>query len=171
MSEKYKKGGAIRKLIRMTITLIVAIILISILIIEINNIYLFFKNINNDRDLTNFKHIESAKEQIDEVDNYILNKENEGYNVYILDFTAAMYMIPLNKYNKDYDMFMKGNFGVNGEERLISDLENKIDNTIVLIMQNKYETNWQTPVNIVNYIKNNWKFADQVSMFDVYMNN
>ena len=147
----------------------IAIFLAYECIIQLNTLFVFFKDIHNDRDLLNFKYIESPKEKINEVGNYILEKEKEGYKVYILDFTAAMYMIPLNKYNKNFDMFMKGNFGINGETGLISDLNNAKENTVVLILQNKYGMNWQTPLSVVNYIRDKWKLVDQVSKFDVYI--
>ena len=53
----------------------------------------------------------SDYENINKIDEFILSNEKKGKSVYILDAAAAMYMIPLNKYNKDYDMLMQGNFG------------------------------------------------------------
>ena len=38
-------------------------------------------------------------------------------NIHILDATAALYMIPIDRYNKNYDMFNIGNLGFKGEER------------------------------------------------------
>ena len=49
-----------------------------------------------------------------EIDIYFQNnieQEKENKKVYILDAEAAIYMIPINNYNKDYDMFLKGNIG------------------------------------------------------------
>lgn len=40
--------------------------------------------------------------------------------MYILDYSVAIYMIPVDIYNKNYDMFNKGNFGQNGEKRLLT---------------------------------------------------
>ena len=63
------------------------------------------------KELTNFKYIVADADGIKEVDEYILKQEKVGKKVYILDARAALYMIPLDKYNKDFDMFMNGNFG------------------------------------------------------------
>ena len=68
-------------------------------------------------ELEHFKYLPMSKEDISgikEITNYI---EGQNTNVYILDATAALYMIPINRYNKNYDMFNKGNLGSKGEER------------------------------------------------------
>lgn len=62
--------------------------------------------------LNHYNYIVSDKElilQIEDVDKYILN--NNDKNVYILDGTASIYMLPINKYNKDMDICLKGNLG------------------------------------------------------------
>ena len=38
-------------------------------------------------------------------------------DVKILDASAALYMIPIDKYNKNYDLLLKGNLGKDGEEK------------------------------------------------------
>ncbi len=73
------------------------------------------KNLNTE--LEHFKYLPMSEkniENIKEITNYI---ESQNENVYILDATAALYMIPIDRYNKNYDMFNKGNLGSKGEER------------------------------------------------------
>lgn len=68
--------------------------------------------------MKNFKYITTGEESVIKIDSYILDKEVKGKKVYILDATAPFYMIPLDKYNKDFDMFMKGNFGARRRRRI-----------------------------------------------------
>ncbi len=80
----------------------------------------YIMNIKNQEYLNHFKYITTnkvLKKRIDTVDKYILDKKEEGTTVYILDSMAAVYVIPTNEYNKDYDMFNVGNFGTKGEKR------------------------------------------------------
>ena len=87
------------------------IFLIMLLIILAFNIYNYYVEIKGKNYINNYKYILSDYENIDKIDEFILSNEKKGKSVYILDAAAAMYMIPLNKYNKDYDMLMQGNFG------------------------------------------------------------
>ena len=104
---------------------------------------------------------------IQEIGDYILEQNKNGKDVYILDATAALYMIPIDKYSKDYDMFNKGNFGARGEEGQIENLENTID-TIVLIMNENYRRNWQNPEEVRKYIIENWTKIGEIRNFDIY---
>ncbi|MBE5820336.1 MAG: hypothetical protein E7310_05955 [Clostridiales bacterium] len=75
-------------------------------------LYNYFKNISKYSYVQNFKYISvTTYNSLKEIDEFIINNEKQGKEVYILDANAALYMIPLNKYNKDYDMFNKGNLG------------------------------------------------------------
>lgn len=102
------------------------------------------------------------------MDNYILQKEQEGQKVYILDSDAAIYMIPINKYNKDYDMFLNGNIGKDGEQGQIERIKNKDKNELLLIRKPKFKSNWQTPLEVIKYIRDNLEKIDSVSIYDVY---
>ncbi|MDE5830740.1 MAG: hypothetical protein K2H53_03575, partial [Clostridia bacterium] len=55
--------------------------------------------------------------QINNIDKFIVEKEENGKTVYMLDVSSSVFMIPLDKYNKNYDMFNLGNFGEQGVER------------------------------------------------------
>ena len=98
------------------------------------------------------------------VDKYILSEDKP---IYILDATAALYMIPIERYNKDYDMFLKGNIGVEDEEGQIEKLKNTED-VYILVMRDKENRNWQTPTKVLDYIEENYEIIDTVSIFDVY---
>ena len=115
-----------------------------------------FKNIPEDKDL---------KEYIKELDEYILQEQSNGKKVYILDASAAIYYIPINQYNKDYDMFLKGNLGGDGEDGIIDRINNQ-QNAIYLLK--KSGLNWQNPTKVRNYIINNLEHSDDFLNFLVF---
>ena len=106
------------KIYKLLTSLICVIVFGSILKTMLSNIYDYMK-IEKNVEISHYKNIEVSEnlvERIKNMDNYILQKEQEGQKVYILDSDAAIYMIPINKYNKDYDMFLNGNIGKDGEQ-------------------------------------------------------
>ena len=113
-----------------------SLFVIAILILEsVYKIYLYTQDSTIYHDIKNFKWIpigENFYNTIKGLDNFIIEEENNGKTVYILDSTAAMYFIPLDKYNKNYDMFNLGNFGENGNQGIIDDIASK-DNLVLLI--------------------------------------
>lgn len=138
-------------------------------------LYLLFengKNINNYilesskyNKINHYKFIKCDEENIKLIDEFILKEEKN--KVYILDASAAIYMIPIDRYNKNYDMFLKGNLGAEGEEGQIENLK-KEENAIILIMNDKYTKNWQKPEEVRKYIINNWNKIGEISKFDIY---
>ena len=87
-------------------------------------------------------------------------------DVLILDSEAVMYMIPADKYHKNYDMLNRGNFGSKGEEGIKEDLKKR--NEYVLILNEKYNLNWQVPKDIIEFVKNNMKKTGSILIYDVY---
>lgn len=90
----------------------------ALILIVIVNIYISVKELakykketNTYKELQNFKYIKAESDRIQIIDQFIIETERNNKNVYILDATAPIYMIPIDKYNKDYDMFLKGNLG------------------------------------------------------------
>lgn len=75
-------------------------------------------------------------------------------------------MIPIDKYNKDFDMFLLGNLGT--KNKLNQQLENT-ENLIVLIVHSEELFNWQHPKEITDSIKRKWNNIGNVMPFDVYM--
>lgn len=118
--------------------------------------------------MNNFKLTKSDLDgMIIAVDNYMLKQNEMGKKVYILDSDACIYMIPLDKYNKNYDMFLKGNLGSKGEELQIENLD-KERNTIILIKNDKYNKNWQIPKKVIKYVQENWNKTGEILIFDIY---
>lgn len=153
------------------ITLILSIFMTAIILTKvIDNIYIYLKTYKNTT-IKHYKNIEiyeDLEQRIKNIDEYILEKEKEGHEIYILDAEAAIYMIPLDKYNKDYDMFLKGNIGKDGEEGQIQKIKQKNKNTLYLIRKQNLRTNWQTPLNVIKYIRDNLKKIEEIEIYEVY---
>ena len=96
------------------------------------------------------------------------NYENQGKEVIILDSNAALVHIPMDKYRKNYDMFNKGNFGKDGEEGLINQIENEKSNNVYLIRNDKYPKNWQHPSKVTDFVKSNFAKSGEVGIYDIY---
>lgn len=142
------------------------IILFSIYNCSVNLYKYFSESKSSFCDLKHFAYIsinEGLENHIEKVQQYIEANEN----VKILDSSAATYMIPLDRYNKDYDMFNKGNLGFKGEERIIQEISNCKD-TKYLILQDKFTKNWQTPLDILEYVKENKTKIGEIEIFDIY---
>ena len=127
------------------------------------------ENIENNRDI--FKHFKN----IPLTTGYIkitqklfdFYKENNDKKIIIADSDACVYDIPMDIYNKNFDMFNKGNFGKDGEEGLISNIENS-KNTIYLIKKEGATLNWQTPKSVIEYIRKNMKKLGSIEYYDIY---
>lgn len=138
------------------------------LLVEGYKFYEENKNIEYRSNLNHFKNIpisEDFENTINKIDNYILNSDKK---VYILNFDAAIYMIPINRYNKDYDMFLKGNIGKDGEQGKIEDIIN--EDSKYLIVNDKIKRNWQNPEDVRKYIKSNLILTEEIENYEVYEN-
>ena len=114
---------------------------------------------------------ENLKERMKAIEEFTAKKESQGKKVYILDAEAAVYNIPIEKYTKNYDMFLKGNIGKDGEEGIIDKIKSNSENVIYLIKQDGYSLNWQTPTKVIDYVKNNFKKIENVDIFTAYLLN
>lgn len=165
----YRITKRIKKLKKIGLFLVYSvkyIIIFSLIYYSILNLYVCFSKIDSYSNLKHFKYIpidSGYEKSIIKVNKYI--KENES--VKILDSSAAIYMIPVDKYNKNYDMFNKGNFGENGEEKIIQEIKSS-SNTKYLILKDEFKKNWQTPLNIIESVKQNRTKIGEVSIFDIY---
>ena len=159
-----------KKIYKITSLMILIIAIAFIAVRGIENITEYIKQEKNET-IEHYKNIqisEYLQERINEIDNFILEQEKENKKVYILDAEAAIYMIPINNYNKDYDMFLKGNIGKDGQEGQIQKIKQKETNEIILIRKRNLQSNWQTPTEVVNYVRENLEFMGEVSIYEVY---
>ena len=107
---------------------------------------------------------QKLQEKIELVDNYILEEGKKENRVVIISEKAALYMIPLNINNGDFDLAFVGNLGKNGESKLIEKVKNS-ENTKYLIDKNIY---WQISLNLRNYIITNLEKTGDIGGFEIY---
>ena len=126
-------------------------------------------NIENNKDL--FKHFKNIPLTTGYIkltqEIYDFYKENNDKKIIIVDAEACVYDIPMDIYNKNFDMFNKGNFGKDGEKGIINDIENST-NTIYLIKKDEAALNWQTPKSVIEYIRKNMKKLGSIEYYDIY---
>ena len=65
-------------------------------------------------------------------------------------------MIPIDRYNKDYDMFLRGNIGIGSEDAIIERIQN--EDALYLIKKKGEGVNWQNPHKVTAYIRENMEY-------------
>ena len=155
-----------KKLLLIGILFIIILISFKNLIIE--------RNINvKENVLVPFKHYEGIyvpeylSKRISDVTDKVRAYSNSGRESIIVDAEAVIYDIVLNRYKKNYDMLLIGNIGENGVEKIINEIKDS-HNVYYFVKNPQYALNWQLPEDIVDYIRNNLKYHETVSVFDVY---
>ena len=155
-----------KKLLLIGLLFIIILISFKNLIIE--------RNINvKENVLVPFKHYEGIyvpeylSKRISDVTDKVRAYSNSGRESIIVDAEAAIYDIALNRYKKNYDMLLIGNIGENGVEKIINEIKDA-HNVYYFVKNPQYALNWQLPEDIVDYIRNNFKYHETVSVFDVY---
>ena len=148
-------------------------ILVVIVLISFKNV-IIERNINvKENVLVPFKHYEGIyvpeylSKRISDVTDKVRAYSNSGRESIIVDAEAAIYDIVLNRYKKNYDMLLIGNIGENGVEKIINEIKDS-HNVYYFLKNPQYALNWQLPEDIVDYIRNNLKYHETVSVFDVY---
>ncbi len=159
-----------------TITLIIWVGLLATISLQgVINIREYINNYRYgkiNKEIEHFENIEIPEylqDRIIEIDKYIKEKEKQGITVYILDAESAVYTIPLNKYTKDYDMFLKGNIGKDGEQGQIEKIKKEKNENIIYLVRKDNETlNWQSPIKVITYIKENLRHVGEIEFYDAY---
>ena len=148
------------------------IIITAILItaLSITQIVKYISKLDEYEYINHFKLIPTRSAEINKlVGNFILETEKTGKKVFILDARAAIYMIPINRYNKDFDMFLKGNLGSsNNIDKQLEMLENN-KNAVALIVADERMLNWQHPKWITDNIIERWEKVKQIGIYDIYV--
>lgn len=96
-----------------------------------------------------------------------LIENNANKNIILADSDACAYTIPFDNYKKNYDMFLKGNIGKDGEDGIIEEIKNS-SNTIYILKNRELPLNWQAPVNAINYIRENSEYVGDLDIFEIY---
>ncbi len=165
-----------KRFIYKTTTLVIYLLLIIIIANKSYTNISEYKNMYDDnsinKKIAHYKYINIPsylEERIKQIDEYILKKEKEDKIIYILDAEAGIYHIPLNKYIKNYDMFLKGNIGKAGEKGIIEELKKQDKSKTYLVRKNEDSLNWQTPTKVIKYIKENYEKIGEISIYDEYI--
>ena len=103
------------------------------------------------------------EEQIKTVDAYLLDAGKDGVDVIIADEDAAAYMIPVEKYYKNFNLLLVGNVGSNSLEDLLWR-----ECAIYLVARNEESLGKQAHADLIEYIKENYTKIGEVSGFDAY---
>ena len=167
MFSKKIKNKKIKTFIKEYLKAFNVLVIIGYVLMSIISIYNYIMCAGQYVTLNHFNYILQSQEQISSIKNVEEYIQNQNKNVYILDAVSAIYTIPIDQYTKNYDMFMKGNFGIKGEEGIIENLKNEED-YIVLIKNEQYSRNWQNPEEVRKYIIQNMNKIGEIDAFDIY---
>ncbi|MEQ8235794.1 MAG: hypothetical protein ABRQ23_03340 [Syntrophomonadaceae bacterium] len=102
-----------------------------------------------------------------DIDNFIVKEEQSGKQVFFLNYTAAFYLIPLDKFSYKYDTMFIGNFGTQGEKEVIQQMYGK-NNIVVIIGGQGMEPNRQETNFFQEYVRANMNGIGALHGFDVY---
>lgn len=103
-------------------------------------------------------------ENIKEISEFIVTKENDGYDVAILDGLAYLYNLPANDANGVLDLLNAGNIGTASYEEIISAINEK---DIFLVASNYM---WQDMIEFSDYVENIYFQAGKVANRTIYLN-
>ena len=107
----------------------------------------------------------ALEERIEEVSSFI---KNQTKPVHILDAEGAIYTIPLDRYDKNYDMFLKGNLGGKGQLGQAEQITKEADSSIYLIKKPEYGRNWQSPEEVVKFVLDNFTKSGEINIYNIY---
>ena len=108
---------------------------------------------------------EEMKNKINEIVNFVELKEENNQKVIIFSEEANIYQIVLGKNYQDFDLPLLGNWGYNGEERVLNEIKEMHDSFILI--KDSSRTN-QESVKIKQYIKNNYNRTGEIQGFEIY---
>lgn len=117
-------------------------------------------------DLNNYQGLvieKGLEENIKEIDQYILSKEKDGYEVLIADSYATAYLLPIERYYKDFSLLNIGNLGTQSVSELLWR-----ENAIYLVRSDQSLANQQSCYELIEYITTNYIKIGEVLGFDVY---
>ncbi|MBE6640905.1 MAG: hypothetical protein E7619_04890 [Ruminococcaceae bacterium] len=116
--------------------------------------------------LNNYERIPTeaeADERIGIVCEYIKRKKDEGYRVRIADDSAVAFKLPLDYYEKNWDMLLVGNLGMASVEDLLASEED-----CLYMVRGTGELGSQSHFELIEYVKTNYEKVEEVLNFDVY---
>ena len=147
-------------------------IVFAFIFMSLYNTYRTFEKLISEKgyqSLAHFRGIYMDEDEISEIKNVDELILSDKENTLMLDAYASIYMIPIDKYDKDFSLFLKGNLGGKGEDGIISKLQSLNADSKFLIRKDEYRRNWQTPDEVISYVKKEYKKIDEIEIFDIYV--
>lgn len=95
---------------------------------------------------------------------YIKAMEEDGYSVVVADEYGIIYMIPLERCNKDFDMLLVGNIG----KKTVQDLLEQNKSDIILVRGNNSTLGYQAHYEFIDEVKSKYRKIGEVSSFYAY---
>ena len=160
-------GDSIQKIIKLVATILITVLMI----INVSEIVKYEKAREKSGIFKGAIFEDELKENIKNVDNYLIEKQKEGKNIVVVSIYAMLYTLDLNIDNYYFDMPLRGNFGKDGTTGMIEKLKKLDQNTIILIenTEKTKHTIYQFPEELKEYVKQNYKYIEQIENFDVYL--
>lgn len=122
------------KIINILLKILKYAIILFLICYSAINIYNYIKVSEDYCQMKHFKYI-PISDRWERIQKKLYDYIIENEDVKVLDALAVISMIPADRYNKDYDMFNIGNFGYNGENRLIEEIANSKNTKYVVVKQ------------------------------------
>lgn len=95
--------------------------------------------------------------------------EHPKYNFVFLD-ECGYFLKTINDKKIDYlDLINKGNWGYNGNKKMLDALKKKKNDTLIFINPAKLKMETQTNLDLIHYVMKNGKKVDNVLFYDVYI--
>ena len=115
---------------------------------------------------------EEFRTNIKNVTKYLQEQESQGKQTYIVSNYAMYYVIETGKSHDYFDMLNRGNYGINGDDKMIEKIKN-MKNTIILVYNKERSAHecYQITVKIKDYIEKNYNCVGEVENYDIYVIN
>ena len=98
-----------------------------------------------------------------QVDNYIYSLEAEGREVILVDAAAAAYLLPMDRYLKDFSLLNMGNLGTKSVEDLLWR-----EDAIYLVRKNRSQMLWQSHFELLDFIEAHYAKVGEGCGFEAY---
>ena len=134
-----------------------------------------YKTLESSELMTDVDHFHGIFIDKDETADYhivveeILDRKENGFEVYILDNQAVQYLIPADIYHKYLDMFLVGNLGTKTPEECLED-SLMSSGQVMYLIPSDFKGQYQYPRSAVEeFMQEKLNYAQTVGHFDCYL--
>lgn len=126
---------------------------------------------NHYDDLKHYERIplyEELYENTVSINEFILDEEERGQDVFVLNYQAPRFLIPLDKFSYRYDTLLTCDLGSKGENDIIEVLSSSNDITVLIAgIDSEKHRRFESQA-IQDYVRGNMRFTDHMYGFDIY---